>query len=163
PPETHPASMVKRHEDAATLDLLQSGDTLGIAQLESPAMRHLLAAMRPRGLEDVAQALALLRPGAAGVGVKDRFLRRRRGLEPVRPMHPALAGLLDETEGLMVYEDDALRVVQALTGLAAADADRFRKRLAKHETVAEGQRLQAELVALCAVHGVPPPNAELWE
>src|SRR5262249_24806886 len=105
--------------DQATLDLLRCGDTLGVTQLESPAMRHLLIQMRPRGLDDVIQALALLRPGAASIGMKDRFLRRRRGLEPASVVHPALEGVLGETHGLMLYEDDALRVLKALTGLPA--------------------------------------------
>src|SRR5439155_14501957 len=105
-----------------------------------------------------------LRPGAAGVGVKEHFIRRRRGLEAVPPAHPKLAGLLAETEGLMLYEDDALRVAQALTGLPTADADRFRKRLSKHETVAEATRLRAEFLALCAANGAAGAvTAELWE
>src|SRR5207248_11629312 len=114
-----------------TLALLQRGDTLGVNQLESPAMRHLLIQMQPQGLDDVIQALAMIRPGAASVGMKECFIRRRRGLEPVRCAHPSLELLLRETQGLMLYEDDALRVLQALTGLEAPNADRFRKRIAK--------------------------------
>ena len=102
--------------DEATLSLLQQGDTLGVNQLESPAMRHLLIQMRPRDMHDVIQALALIRPGAASIGAKEKFIRRRRGLEPVRHLHPSLEPLLGDSCGLMLYEDDALRVVQTLTG-----------------------------------------------
>jgi DNA-directed DNA polymerase III PolC len=149
--------------DPATVALLCRGDTLGITQLESPAMRHLVLQMQPQSVEDIIQALALLRPGAAGIGVKERFIRRRLGLEPVQVAHPALAALLGETHGLMLYEDDALRLVQALTGLPAADADRFRKRVSKHETAEQAQALQAEFLGLCARQGVPAEAvAELW-
>jgi DNA-directed DNA polymerase III PolC len=149
--------------DPATLALLQKGDTLGVNQLESPAMRHLLIQVRPRGLEDVVQALALLRPGAAGEGVKESFLRRRHGLEAPRVAHPRLAGVLADTHGLMVYEDDALRLVQELTGLSALDADRFRKRVAKHKGEAEARVLEAEFLGLCARQGIPAEAvAELW-
>jgi DNA-directed DNA polymerase III PolC len=150
--------------DPVTLALLQKGDTLGVNQLESPAMRHLLIQVRPRGLEDVVQVLALLRPGAAGVGVKESFIRRRHGLEAPRVAHPRLAAVLADTHGLMVYEDDALRLIQELTGLSALDADRFRKRVARHKGEAEARVLEAEFLTLCAHQGIPAGAvAELWK
>src|SRR5262249_51150897 len=125
-------------DDAATIDLLRRGDTLGVVQLESPAMRNLLIQLQADGLEDVIQSLALLRPGAASIGMKDRFIRRRRGLEespsPPSPLchegevclaatrigslrfasrlnspfvEEGEGGVLDDTHGLMLYEDDA--------------------------------------------------------
>ncbi len=149
--------------DPATADLVRRGDTLGVTQLESPAMRHLLIQMRAGGLDDVIQALALLRPGAASIGMKERFIRRRAGLEPARVAHPALQRVLGDTEGLMLYEDDALRLIQALAGLSAADADRFRKRVSKHKTQEEAEALRAEFVRLCERRGVPAAAlAELW-
>jgi DNA-directed DNA polymerase III PolC len=149
--------------DPATLELLRRGDTLGVNQLESPAMRHLLIQMRPRGVEDVVQALALIRPGAAGRGVKNCFIRRRWGAEPVRLAHPRLAGVLAETHGLMIYEDDTLRVVQALTGLDGPEADRFRKRIAKHKTQDQERALAAEFFALCGAQKIPlAALQELW-
>jgi DNA polymerase III alpha subunit len=160
--------------DPDTVDLLQRGDTLGVTQLESPAMRHLVLQMRPRCLDDVIQSLALLRPGAASIGIKESFIRRRRGLEPAAlPIdlsrapgagdHPALRALLGETHGLMLYEDDALRVIQGLTGLPAADADRLRKRISKHRTAEECAALRGEFLALCARRGIPAEAlGEVW-
>ena len=149
--------------DERTVALLQRGDTLGVNQLESPAMRHLLIQMRPRELMDVVQALAMIRPGAASVGMKELFIRRRRGLEPVRYPHPALEALLHETQGLMLYEGDALRVLQALTGLSAPDADRFRKRVSKHRTEKEARELTEEFLAACRGNGVARAvAADLW-
>jgi DNA-directed DNA polymerase III PolC len=151
------------YDDADTIALLQRGDTLGVNQLESPAMRHLLIQMQPKGLDDVIQALAMIRPGAASVGMKECFIRRRRGLEPVRCAHPSLEPLLRETQGLMLYEDDALRVLQALTGLEAPDADRFRKRVSKHRTAEEAEALTEEFLEACARNQVPcAVAAELW-
>ena len=69
-------------DDPATLATLQAADTVGCNQLESPAMRHLLRAMRPRHVRDVMKALALIRPGAASIGMKEVFIRRHRGLAP---------------------------------------------------------------------------------
>jgi DNA-directed DNA polymerase III PolC len=150
-------------EDAAALDLLRRGDTLGITQLESPAMRHLLIQMNPDEIEDVIQTLALVRPGAASIGMKESFIRRRHKLEPRRVLHPRLAAVLRDSHGLMLYEDDALRLLQELTRLGAADADRFRKRIAKHRTEDEAKVLEAEFTALCARQDVPAGAvAELW-
>jgi DNA-directed DNA polymerase III PolC len=149
--------------DPATIALLQHGDTIGVNQLESPAMRHLLIQMQPRGLDDVIQALAMIRPGAASVGMKECFIRRRRGLEPVRYPHPSLEPLLRQTQGLMLYEDDALGVLQALTGLSAPEADRFRRRISKHRTEQEAHALTVEYLEACARQGVPHSvAAELW-
>jgi len=153
--------------DAAAEALLERGDTLGVAQLESPAMRHLLLQIQARTLDDVILTLALVRPGAAGLGVKERFVRRRRGLDPPGDVHPRLLQILPEGHGLMIYEDDALRLIRALTGLEAAPADYLRKRIAKHQTDDEARELRAEFLDRCR-EGPPPhlPAAlldEVWD
>jgi DNA-directed DNA polymerase III PolC len=149
--------------DSDTLRILQQGDTLGVNQLESPAMRHLLIEMQPTAVDDVIQSLALIRPGAASIGAKECFIRRRHGLDPVRVAHASLEPILRETMGLMVYEDDGLEVIQALTGLPGPDADRFRKRVAKHRTEAEALELTKEFLAACDRNGIPRPAAsEMW-
>src|SRR5262249_10894110 len=145
-------SQAEPGNEEGALPLLRSGDTLGVNQLESPAMRHLLIQMQPHGIDDVIQSLALIRPGAASIGAKDCFVRRRHGLEPVRVAHPSLEPLLRETMGLMLYEDDGLAVIQTLTGLPAPDADRFRKRVVKHRTEAEALELTKEFLAACDHH-----------
>jgi DNA-directed DNA polymerase III PolC len=150
------------HSPFSILHSLQTGDTLGVNQLESPAMRHLLVQMRPQGVEDVIQALALIRPGAASVGMKEAFIRRRRGFDCVPPLPANLEPFLRETEGLMLYEDDALQVVQALTGLAGADADRFRKRITKHRTEEEAVALSREFLQICGRNGVSRAIAASW-
>jgi DNA-directed DNA polymerase III PolC len=149
--------------DPDTVALLQAGDTVGVNQLESPAMRHLLIQMQPAGLHDVIQALAMIRPGAASVGMKECYVRRRRGLEPMRYAHPCLEKLLDETQGLMLYEDDALRVLTALTGLPVEEADQFRKKVSKHRSLAEAEVLTREYLQACERNGVPREIAgEMW-
>ena len=147
--------------DPAAGELLRSARTIGVNQLESPAMRHLLRMMRPRGIADVMQALALIRPGAAGEGMKEAFIRRRRGLE--RWSVPAtLAETLGPTHGVMVYEDDIMLVAAALTGTPFAEGDRFRKRLQKAEP-AEREALGREFLARCRAAGTTEEAArDLW-
>jgi DNA-directed DNA polymerase III PolC len=148
------------HDDEATLKLLQQGDTLGVNQLESPAMRHLLIQMKPTNMHDVIQALALIRPGAASIGAKEKFIRRRRGIEPVKHLHLSLEPLLKDSCGLMLYEDDALRVVQALTGLSAPEADHFRKQITKSASNEETQALSKAFLTACARNGIDRASAE---
>jgi error-prone DNA polymerase len=143
--------------DPATLELLQRGETLGISQLETPAMRQLLRQLKPQGLEDLVQALGLLRPGASSGGAKETFLRRRRGIEPIRYEHSCLEPVLRKSYGVMLFEDDCLLVVHALTGLPLAEADRLRRQLCHEETAKAGT---AALLAACQQNGVPRRVAE---
>jgi DNA polymerase-3 subunit alpha/error-prone DNA polymerase len=149
--------------DPAALSVLQHGDTLGINQLESPAMRHLLLQLRPRGIEDVICALALIRPGAGAVGMKGRYVRRRCGGEPV-PYQPAcLEPVLRETYGLLVYQDDALGMIRALTGLSVPETHRFYKRATKRVAEDEDRQLAEEFRGLCLARGIDEATiAEQW-
>jgi len=80
---------------------------------------------------DVILGLSLIRPGPASSGMKERFVRRRRGLEPPECLHPALRTVLADTYGVMLYQEDVLRVAHAAAGLTLAEADRLRKDLGK--------------------------------
>jgi DNA polymerase-3 subunit alpha len=141
--------------DPATLALLARGDTLGVSQLETPGMRLLLRQLRPRSLSDLAQALAVMRPGACGG--KESFLRRRCGAEPPAYAHPALEDVLQENMGALLYDDDLIGVVEALTGLSAPEADALRRRLADPRTAEE---VGAAFVGLCEKAGVARPTAD---
>ena len=150
-------------DDPATLDLVRHGDTLGVVQLESPAMRHLLTQMRPRGVEEVVESLALVRPAASGIGAKERFVRRRRDMEPVDAIPEPLLRALPATGGMMVFEDDALRLIQLLTGWSDMESSRFRKRIAKHRTVDEAEELRALFLPAVSRSGLSMKEAEeLW-
>ncbi len=150
-------------EDGAAAELLVSGRTVGVGQLESPAMRHLLRQMRPRNARDLMKALALIRPGAASLGMKESFVRRARGEEPVPPGDPRLAGTLDDTFGVMLYEDDVLMVASALTGLPPAEADRFRRAVTKCRSDRDRLELSAGFLSRCRAAGVGRElAADLW-
>src|SRR4029077_21063551 len=88
---------------AATCDVIAAGRTMGVFQIESPAMRGLLRMMKARTLEEVAQALALIRPGAAEYGSKELFIKRLRGEEKVEYPHPALESILGDTLGVCIF------------------------------------------------------------
>jgi len=147
--------------DSATVDLLASGRTIGVNQLESPAMRHLLRMMKPAGLADVMQALALIRPGASGEGMKDAFVRRRRGVEEWS-VDPRLEETLGATHGVMLYEDDLMLVTAALMGLPLSEGDRFRRRIQKAGPAAR-EEIGREFMTRCLLAGTPRETAaDLW-
>jgi DNA polymerase III alpha subunit len=144
--------------DAPSLALLRDARTLGCNQLESPAMRSLIRMMRPTDARGLMKALALIRPGAASCGMKEAFVRRERGLEPVPPR-----GLLPDTHEIMLYEDDAMLVASALTGLSLAEGDRFRRRVQKLRTDEERVAVSREFLSLAVAHGTDPAVAkDLW-
>ena len=149
--------------DSATLELLRSARTVGCNQLESPAMRHLLAAMQPGDIRDVMKALAMIRPGAASIGMKDVFIRRQRGLEPVPAGHPAVDAILRDTSGVMLYEDDVMLVAAALLGTSLDEGDRFRKAVQKCPDDRERLRLSQEFLGRCRANGVDLEYAKsMW-
>jgi len=130
-------------EDPKAAALLAEGRTIGCWQIESPGMRSLLVRMRARTMTDTIRALALIRPGPAGSGMLDRFVRRARGREPEPALPPAAAALLAESHGVMLYEEDVIQMLAALTGLDLADADLLRRRIAKGDPEAERALLDA--------------------
>jgi DNA-directed DNA polymerase III PolC len=150
-------------DDARTAELLLAGRTLGCFQVESPGMRNLLQEIGARTQDDVIQAVALIRPGPAGSGMKDAFVRRFRGLEAPQAPHPRLSELLRETHGVMLYQEDVMQAVVALAGFSLGEADGLRRALAKHHP-AELAELARRFLAGCARAGVEAADAQrVWE
>ena len=107
--------------------ILEHGKTIGVWQIESPGMRSLLTRMNARTLLDVIQSVALIRPGPAGSGMMERFIKRRRGEEPVPELPPGIASFLAPAEGVMLYQEDLIRVLSELCGLGLGEADLLRR------------------------------------
>ena len=134
----------------------ESGRTIGCFQIESPGMRATLREIRARSEDDLMVALALYRPGPLTGGLKDAFVRRFKGEEPVSHLHPALAPLLDETYGVILYQEQVLRIAHELAGLqpgrgrpAAPGDEPFRPRQADADAAAEVRRRGAGAAAAC--------------
>ena len=118
-------------DDAATYALLQRADTEGVFQLESSGMRRLLADIQPSRYEDLVAVLALFRPGPLGSGLHEIYARRKHGREPVQHLHPLLEPVLSETYGVLIYQEQIMRVAQRMGGFSLADADSLRKAMGK--------------------------------
>ena len=150
-------------DDAGTIELLQAADTVGCNQLESPAMRSLLRMMRPSGVGDVMKVLALIRPGAASIGMKEAFIRRHLRLEAAPLGPPQVEAILRDTYGVMLYEDDVMLVAAAVLGSSLAEGDRFRKGVQKCPDDRRRLELSREFLDRCRRRGIDGDYArDLW-
>ena len=120
-------------DDAATFDLLSRGDTIGVFQLESPPMRQLLRRMAPNSFEDVSAVLALYRPGPMSENMHNDYADRKNGRKPVDFFHDDAVEVLEDTYGLMIYQESVMRVAQKFAGYSLAQADNLRKACGKKQ------------------------------
>jgi DNA polymerase-3 subunit alpha len=115
--------------DAKTYEMLSSGDTFGVFQLESGGMRRAVQELRPNSVKDLAALVALYRPGP--MQHISTYIRAKHGLEAIAYPHPDLAGILDETYGVIVYQDQVLHIAQKFAGYTLGQADIMRKAMGK--------------------------------
>jgi DNA polymerase-3 subunit alpha len=122
-------------DDKKTYELLARGDTLGVFQLDGGPMRSLLRSMAPDNFEDISAVLALYRPGPMGANAHIEYADRKNGRKPVVPIHPELAeplaDILDETYGLIVYQEQVMAIAQKLAGYSLGKADLLRRAMGK--------------------------------
>jgi DNA polymerase-3 subunit alpha len=122
-------------EDAATYKLYARGDTYGIFQFESAGMRRALMDLKPDRIEDLIAMNALYRPGP--MDNIPSFINRKHGTEEVAYPHPALSEVLDETYGIIVYQEQVMQIAQLLSGYSLGEADMLRR--------AMGKKIKAEM------------------
>jgi len=115
--------------DSKTLKLLASGETKGIFQLESSGMRRYIKELKPTNFSDIAAMIALYRPGP--MEQISTFIKAKQGITPVRYPHPALKEILEETYGVIVYQEQVIFIAQALAGYSLGQADILRKAMGK--------------------------------
>ncbi len=152
-------------EDAATAELVQSGHTIGCFQIESPGMRATLREIQASSIDDIMVALALYRPGPLTGGLKDAFVQRHLGQAQVEHMHPAFAPLLADTHGVILYQEQVLRIAHELAGLSLAEADLLRRAMSHFDPGQQMQTLKEKFIAGALAHrGVPPEIGErVWD
>jgi len=122
-------------DDQATYDLLARGDTLGVFQLDGGGLRALLRAMRPDLFDHITAVIALYRPGPMGTNAHNDYADRKNSRKPVVPIHPEpeepLRGILGETYGLVVYQEQVMAIAQRVAGYSLASADLLRRAMGK--------------------------------
>ncbi|MDI6892082.1 MAG: DNA polymerase III subunit alpha [Actinomycetota bacterium] len=118
-------------DDEKTYRMLQKGESIGVFQLESSGMRSLLKDLQPSTFEDIVSLLALYRPGPLGSGMVSDFVDRKHGRKPIKYPHPLLEPILKETHGIIVYQEQVMRIASELAGFTMAEADILRGAMSK--------------------------------
>jgi DNA polymerase-3 subunit alpha len=152
-------------DDPDTSKRVENGGTIGCFQIESPGMRATLREIRARNEDDLMAALALYRPGPLSGGLKDAFVRRFKGEEPVRHIHPALEPLLAETFGVILYQEQVLRIAHELAGFSLAEADLLRRAMSHFDPGKKMQELQQKFINEAQSRsGIPlETGGRVWE
>ena len=149
-------------DDEGVYKLLQKGDTVGVFQLESEGMRRTLAAVRPSNFGDIIALVSLYRPGP--MDNIPMFGRRKNGQEEITYPHPLLEGILSETYGVFVYQEQVMQAAQVLAGFSLGGADLLRRAMGK-KVKSEMDAQRAGFVEGCrTVNGIPEAKAnELFD
>ena len=145
--------------DAGTYALLARGDLEGIFQLESSGMRQIVRDLKPSSLEDISSILALYRPGPLDAGLIPKFINRKHGREAIDVAHEKLEPILKETYGIMVYQEQIMKIAQELAGYSLGEADLLRRAMGKKKK-SEMEKHQSMFVSGATARGVETQIAE---
>ncbi|MDD3374789.1 MAG: DNA polymerase III subunit alpha [Candidatus Omnitrophica bacterium] len=118
-------------DDLKTYDLLSRANSFGIFQLESSGMRELLKRIKPNQFEDLISILALYRPGPIGSGMLDDYINRKRSGGHVHYDHPKLEAILKETYGIIIFQEQVMKIASDLAGFSMTQADHLRRAMSK--------------------------------
>jgi DNA polymerase-3 subunit alpha len=118
-------------DDKPTYEALSKGLNVGAFQLESEGIRELTIRLKPSAFTDIMAILALYRPGPMGSNVHIKYAERKWGREPVTYLHPSLEPILNETYGLLLYQEQLIRIAQHVAGFSISEADDMRKVVGK--------------------------------
>ena len=147
-------------EDEAVSRMLCAGDTQGVFQLESAGMTRLVERLVPRSMRDLVPLVALYRPGPLDAGMADKFFEGRKRHHAVESIHPLLDGILADTYGVVLYQEQVMQTASILAGFSLGEADILRR--------AMGKKKVKDLIAMKnrfvegaqKLHSVPPQKSE---
>ncbi|AFY62345.1 trans-splicing intein-formed DNA polymerase III subunit alpha N-terminal partner DnaE-N [Synechococcus sp. PCC 6312] len=146
-------------DDPQTYALLSRGELEGIFQLESSGMRQIVRELKPSNLEDISSVLALYRPGPLDAGLVPKFINRKHGRERIQYEHDLLKPILDETYGVLIFQEQIMKMAQDLAGYSLGQADLLRRAMGKKK-VSEMQKHEQMFVDGSAKNGVPGKTAQ---
>jgi DNA polymerase-3 subunit alpha len=141
-------------DDKKTYELISRGDTGGVFQMESSGFTEMVKKLKPSVFEDIIAAGALYRPGPLDSGMVDVFINRKHGRERVTYPHPMLEGILRDTYGVIVYQEQVMQIAQELAGYSLGRADLLRRAMGKKKAEVMAQE-RGGFVDGCAVKGIP--------
>jgi error-prone DNA polymerase len=147
-------------DDEAVYDLICEVDTVGLFQVESRAQAQALPRVRPRNFADIVVEVAIIRPGPLQGNMVNPYIRRRQGHEPVAYAHPLLEPILKETLGVILFQEQILKVAMAVAGFTPAEADKLRRAMSRARSSADMEKLRQPFTSGAMANGVPKDVAE---
>ena len=127
-------------------EMLQAADTVGVFQVESRAQMQTLPKSRPKSLDDLVVEVAIIRPGPIQGNAVHPFLRRKQGLEPVTYLHPSLEPVLRDSMGVILYQEQVMRIAIEVAGFSPAESDGFRRAMGTWRSSHEMEKLHRQFV-----------------
>ncbi len=146
-------------DDPKVFELLSSGETDGVFQLESEGMKDLLRRLKPTDFNDLIAVLALYRPGPLGGGLVDQYIETKHGRRDPEYLHPLLEPILKETYGVIVYQEQVMEIARALAGYTLGEADLLRRAIGKKEKELM-QNLKSDFIERAKSRGIAEEIAE---
>jgi DNA polymerase III alpha subunit len=136
-------------EISEVFEMLQAADTVGVFQVESRAQMQTLPKSRPESLDDLVVEVAIIRPGPIQGNAVHPYLRRKQGLEPVTYLHPSLEPVLRDSMGVILYQEQVMRIAIEVAGFSPADSDGFRRAMGTWRSTREMEKLHARFFEGC--------------
>jgi len=149
--------------DKKTCQLISHGNTIGCFYIESPAMRHLLIKLDVRSFSTLTAASSIIRPGIAESGMMKKFIQRHNGKESAAYLDPRMKTILNDTFGVMIYQEDVMKVANTIAGMSLGEADGLRKCMGKNRNRNKINRYRQRFLSGASSNGVKTHTAlEIW-
>ncbi|MEM1256255.1 MAG: DNA polymerase III subunit alpha [Cyanobacteria bacterium P01_H01_bin.21] len=151
------------YNDPETYKLLSRGELGGVFQLESSGMRQIVRDLKPDGLDDISSVLALYRPGPLDAGLIPKFINRKHGREQIDYPHELIQPILEETYGIMIFQEQIMKIAQDMAGYSLGEADLLRRAMGKKKQAAMDMH-RGKFIEGSVANGVPKKTVEeLWD
>ncbi len=147
-------------DDERAFRLLRTTETVGVFQVESPGQRQLLGRLQPKKFSDIIAEISLFRPGPMKGDMVTPYVERRNGKEPVRYPHPDLEPILKETYGVVLFQEQVLKIANRIAGFSFAEADQLRRAMTKDRSAEEMGRIKAYFIQGAIRQGYSQKTAE---
>ncbi len=146
--------------DPAVFEMCSEADTIGVFQIESRAQMQTLPRTTPRSFNDLVVEVAIIRPGPIQGNAVHPYIRRKQGREQVTYPHPLLEPILNDTLGVILYQEQIIEIAMRVAGMAPGEADGFRRAMTRHLNHVEMSSLEGDFIGGCLANGVPREVAD---
>ena len=146
--------------DPQVFEMCSEADTIGVFQIESRAQMQTLPRTRPQSFNDLVVEVAIIRPGPIQGNAVHPYIRRKQGREPVTYAHPLLQPVLEDTLGVILYQEQIIEIAMKVAGMTPSGADMFRRAMTRHLNHVEMSSLEGDFVEGCLANDVPREVAD---